>query len=435
MGKAEIAFQPRRLDRRTHRGRRPPPASLPVLNGRFLRVIITQDMDAMRPQSSYITRRLTVRFLTPAFLGDAEQKGRWRTPPFKALLRQWWRVAYAAAKNFNVNVLDMREIEGRLFGNAWLTRRENGREKLAAERSKVRLRLSGWDQGTLPNWTGLEAQGMPHPEVQRQSIGPHLYLGYGPLAFAQGGTALQRVPAIKAGESADLYIAVPKGEASPIEQALYLMHLYGAAGGRSRNGWGSFVLEWANGDWPPDFKLPIRSWQQALAFDWPHAIGADGQGPLIWQTTEPSTDWKHVMRTLALIRMAVRTQFLFSAPEPHQAPEERHWLAYPVTNHECRPWGKNLRLPNTLRCKVRPSEKKPDELVGVVFHVPCLPPPEFAPQRAQIEQVWVKVHALLDELCKPAQQRRYPQGLVSYAAWKTQIQPELDKVQLQRAPR
>ncbi len=42
-----------------------------------------------------IEHRYTVRFLTPAFLGDAEQNGRWRTPPFKAQLRQWWRVAYA----------------------------------------------------------------------------------------------------------------------------------------------------------------------------------------------------------------------------------------------------------------------------------------------------------------------------------------------------
>ncbi|MCE2461531.1 MAG: hypothetical protein J4F38_12235 [Pseudomonadales bacterium] len=39
-----------------------------------------------------------VKFLTPAFLGNAEQSGQWRTPPFKALLRQWWRVAVAAAK-------------------------------------------------------------------------------------------------------------------------------------------------------------------------------------------------------------------------------------------------------------------------------------------------------------------------------------------------
>jgi hypothetical protein len=30
----------------------------------------------------------TLRFATPAFLGDAEQNGVWRTPPIKALLRQ-----------------------------------------------------------------------------------------------------------------------------------------------------------------------------------------------------------------------------------------------------------------------------------------------------------------------------------------------------------
>jgi CRISPR-associated protein Cmr1 len=28
----------------------------------------------------------TVSFTTPAFLGNAEQAGQWRTPPFKALL-------------------------------------------------------------------------------------------------------------------------------------------------------------------------------------------------------------------------------------------------------------------------------------------------------------------------------------------------------------
>jgi len=36
--------------------------------------------------------RYKVEFLCPAFLGNAEQNGQWRTPPFKALLRQWWRV-------------------------------------------------------------------------------------------------------------------------------------------------------------------------------------------------------------------------------------------------------------------------------------------------------------------------------------------------------
>lgn len=32
-----------------------------------------------------------VSFTTPAFLGNAEQQAQWRTPPFKALIRQWWR--------------------------------------------------------------------------------------------------------------------------------------------------------------------------------------------------------------------------------------------------------------------------------------------------------------------------------------------------------
>ena len=40
-----------------------------------------------------VKQSYTVRFTTPAFLGDAEQNGAWRTPPFKALLRQWWRVS------------------------------------------------------------------------------------------------------------------------------------------------------------------------------------------------------------------------------------------------------------------------------------------------------------------------------------------------------
>jgi CRISPR-associated protein Cmr1 len=32
-----------------------------------------------------IKKEFTVRFNTPAFLGDAEQTGAWRTPPFKSI--------------------------------------------------------------------------------------------------------------------------------------------------------------------------------------------------------------------------------------------------------------------------------------------------------------------------------------------------------------
>ena len=56
----------------------------------------------------------TLQFCAPAFLGNAEQSGQWRTPPFKAQLRQWWRVAYAASNQFHVNVEAMRREEGRM---------------------------------------------------------------------------------------------------------------------------------------------------------------------------------------------------------------------------------------------------------------------------------------------------------------------------------
>ncbi|MGB9605990.1 MAG: hypothetical protein ACPL88_08950, partial [Bryobacteraceae bacterium] len=342
---------------------------------------------------------LTVRFLAPAFLGDAEQKGRWRTPPFKALLRQWWRVAYAASQNFRVRVDEMRAKEGKLLGNAWLKQQVGGQIKSDFSRSLVRLRLEKWEQGRLNSWERLEARGIPHPD---------LYLGYGPLTARSTATVLKTPPAIEAGDQARLSLAVPEEEAPLVEQALALMHWYGTAGGRSRNGWGSFVLDPA-----PELKQPpLRDWRKALEWDWAHAIGRDENGPLVWVTVQQFADWREAMRALAVLKVAIRTQFGWSPSQQQNQPEPRHWLAYPVTNHPYPQWASDkLRLPNSLRFKLRPAEDGPGKLVAVIFHMPCLPPDEFgaARHRPAIESTWRQVHALLDELVKPADcDRIYP---------------------------
>jgi CRISPR-associated protein Cmr1 len=179
------------------------------------------------------TVQYTVTFQTPAFLGDAQQNGRWRTTPFKAQLRQWWRVAYAAKHGFRVSVADMRREEGLLFGNAWL---ENDFRK-----SLVRLRLDRWDEGKLEKASWSNDATVRHPEVKNRQgalipIGSALYQGYGPLVFdnQRRTTALKANAAIQAGESATLSLAYPEESATLIEQALWLMHRYGAVGGRSR---------------------------------------------------------------------------------------------------------------------------------------------------------------------------------------------------------
>jgi CRISPR-associated protein Cmr1 len=340
----------------------------------------------------------TVRFLCPAFLGNAEQSGQWRTPPFKALLRQWWRVAYAADNRFTVKIQDMRIAEGQLFGAA--------ADAGDSNKSRVRIRLDSWNSGTLKSWQTTGS--VRHPEVgsDGRNIGSDLYLGYGPLKFEKGLTALKANAAIQQGESATLRLALPPHtgdeEVARTRNALALMNLYGTLGGRSRNGWGSFALERLDGSPPLPLSLGaglLRPWREALKCDWPHVIGQDEKGPLIWQT-ETFRDWKAAMRRLAEIKIGLRTQFKFrDEKSPHPAPNERHWLSYPVTNHRVRDWG-DKRLPNSLRFKLRGDSRDPARLRGVIFHLSCLPPREFNPNRPAVVKVWERVHEFLDD---PAQ--------------------------------
>lgn len=347
-----------------------------------------------------LTRAYTLRFHTPAFLGNAVQDGQWRTPPIKALLRQWWRVAYAADQRGKVDVTAMRAAEGKLFGVA-------ADSEADSLKSQVRVRLTRWDKGRLPSWGGQDSERVEHPEVKTRDgrlapVGAQLYLGYGPLKFEQGQTALKAGAAINSGEDAGLSLAFPSGvEGERLDTALWLIHHYGALGGRSRNGWGSFGLTPAEAD-TPDLTDALAArltsrWQDALALDWPHAIGTSDGKPLIWQT-ESLPDWKAVMRRLAKLKIDLRTQFTFTTGRDAQQPEARHWLSHPVTNHNVGAWrerGKGeFRLPNSLRFKVRAEAD--GGLRGVIFHVPCLPPAQFKPNLAAIESVWRQVHAHLD---------------------------------------
>ena len=342
------------------------------------------------------TRQLHIQFQTPAFLGDAEQSGRWRTPPFKAQLRQWWRVAYAAQHQYRVNVKAMREVEGHLFGHAWLENDRDAKgEKVAARKGQVRIRLSSWDEGQLKSWQA--ANKINHPEVGM--VDSNLYMGYGPVVLPRGSRepSLKANAAIQAKEQAEFAIAFADEQAALLDHALQLMHHYGTVGGRSRNGWGSYSLTDATSASPLALVAPTRPWADCLQLDWPHALGADSTGPLIWQTA-PHKDWAGLMKTLAQIKIALRTQFFFKQGHT-PTPEDRHWLSYPVTNHSVKSWGGNARLPNQLRFKVRPM---PDgQLVGVIFHMPHKPPAEFGSSHPTLVRIWGQVHSHLDQ--KPAQ--------------------------------
>lgn len=352
-----------------------------------------------------------VSFNTPAFLGNAEQQAQWRTPPFKAMLRQWWRVVKAPEVGYDHRQL--LGLENDLFGSAL-----DGEK---SSRSKVQLRLSAWDLGPMADLPRMATH--LHPEVQRNgqavAVGTAVYLGFGPVTTTGSRKAI-------APETAPVYfkLRVPTAEVPGIRKAIQLAAWFGTMGSRSRNAWGSLHIEgegllgWAE---LCDSKLAeqsaLRSVPSALgdrlASEWPHAVGmcADGR-PAVWRVVAGSTlkegktayvgfeNWNQVMEQLAALKIGFRTQFKLNSGAPHIRVEDRHVLAYPVTNHGLAGLP-NARLASQMRFKV--AKAKDGKYFGLITHLPCAMPQAFferssvrPPEIQDQIAVWQQVHAFLN---------------------------------------
>ena len=354
-----------------------------------------------------LKKKFKICLNAPTFLGDAEQKGVWRTPPIKAMLREWWRVAAAPEQGYRHEQL--RQNEGKLFGNAWLDD--------DFSKSLVRLALEHWHAGKM---TALDNDPkVTHPEV-KFPVGSQLYLGYGPLIFQQG-VKLKNGAALQANETNTLSLAYPDDPTQKIEQTLQLIDWFGTLGGRSRNGWGSLSLSGQSTLTRQHGTLTgvLRPLDDCLKLDWPHAIGQDSEGPLIWESSASFSDWQAAMKFLAQTKIGFRTQesisFKNGIPHPnegkrknnwqlHRQPEERHLLAYPVTHHEVskqrqrgdeKPdWGDG-RLVNQLRFKL--FRDAAGQLRTRIYHTPHACPLPTTMSAAQQVAVWQTVHRWLDQ--------------------------------------
>jgi CRISPR-associated protein Cmr1 len=253
--------------------------------------------------------RYTISFLTPAFLGDAEQGARWRTPPFKHLLREWWRVLWwASHRDTARTVAAMRREEGRLFGHAWLeddtTVDERGRtSKVAARQSAVRIRLDHADaEGAARDvWKGRTSQGVGPLKSNDPTVG---YAWFGLANRGRGQTDRRR---LEPGEARALLLAYPLAHEDDIRAAMGLAHFFGTLGSRSRGGWGSLHVE---GQAPLDARgvQPYTdSLDGCLSRDWAAAIAADAHGPWLWRSRQTFATWDKAIGQGAKDRRAVRT--------------------------------------------------------------------------------------------------------------------------------
>lgn len=332
-----------------------------------------------------------LQLATPAFLGDADQRGTWRTPPLKALIREWWRIAVAPDVGYDVDVLKAREKA--LFGTAADDSREGN------QKSRIRLALQHWNEGKMHEHQPLAM--VRHDEVQRTKyqVEPLNYLGYGPIDRGR----LKNGAAIQANEVNWLKLVFPDANAKEIVLALSLANWFGTIGGRGRNGWGS--LEWrAQDDSTPALASMtlailertdcVRPLARCLDLDWPHAIGVDNKGPLVWQSMQRYGDWGKAMRFLAQTKIGFRVALGFVGGQVHREPQRRHVLAYPVTSHKVAGWeGANKgRLANTLRFKLHTESD--GTLRALIYHTPCKP--TLPHQGIDLLDTWREVHSLLD---------------------------------------
>lgn len=360
-----------------------------------------------------------VSFNTPAFLGNAEQQAQWRTPPFKTLIRQWWRVVKAPQVAYDHRELLRQENE--LFGAAF----DDGGGK--SHRSRIQIRLSDWHLGALSSVAKGEM--VRHEEVPGKHVGANLYLGYGPI----GGSVSRSAVKASVVAQATLKLRFPSEHGRDIQLALQMAHWFGAAGSRSRNGFGSIHFE-------GEFILPAKdlnstmlsqaglllSVSDCLRRDWAHAIGiGESNAPTIWRLLKVQGNqldgfdrWEDVMLKLAEIKIAVRTSefFIFTGggKEGHVKPQPRHFLSYPSgSRHSVQAWGKDGRMANQVRFKVH--RRLDGKFMAVVAHLPCALPQKMADavhaRVSEQSKVWSEVHRILD------MQKR--QGLIRLAGAST----------------
>lgn len=343
-----------------------------------------------------ITDEVTIRFLAPAFLGGASQAAEWRSPPFKTLLRQVWRMVRAGRGD---TLAAIRESEGALFGHAALKHRDtNGRESSWAFRSHVQLSLASWETGSLEAWPRLA--NVHHPNVQTARngmINAGLYLGYGPLV---GSGFKEGLSAIAPGEAASLRVRYPDFAQDDIRGAFSIIDAIGAVGSRSRNGWGSLAWQSSQFETAPAHQALqsiSRDLDDCLRADWPRAVGRDDRGLLVWQT-EPFLNWQQLVKPLAELKIAVRVRF---ADFQRFRFGSRHLLGVPLTHHSVEKWNKNTRLAGQLRFKV--ADAGDGRVLGRIVHIPCALPQALAkplghgaPSVPRQLDVWRQVHETLD---------------------------------------
>ncbi|MEW6574701.1 MAG: type III-B CRISPR module RAMP protein Cmr1 [Bacillota bacterium] len=179
---------------------------------------------------------LRLRLLTPAFLAGADQGvAELRAPSIKGLLRFWWRATQASNSR-------MAEQEKSIFGSAG--------DEVKGGCSAFTLQISPSRPANAISKSPFPKNGDTQYQVKGHSLNILEYLAYGTYTYQKSEhcNVFDR-SYIKSGQVFTLIIRLVRNDAlNAVVQALSAFYAFGGIGARSRNGFGSMVLETVDGD-------------------------------------------------------------------------------------------------------------------------------------------------------------------------------------------
>jgi CRISPR-associated protein Cmr1 len=248
-------------------------------------------------------------------------------------------------------------------------------------------------------------QPVTHPELPKP-VDPLVYLaGMGLLERGKPKNSF-----FKPDSEFVLTISYPPNKKEQMEKVLTLIQAFGAVGGRSRNGLGSFQFISEIFDKSIAAKtfsaIIMSDWKGCMKKDYPNGLGESQKGLLLWKTKGYHKSWEGTMTSLAETYIAVRAGNAHDVKLDPLDPGgvkgspkagERHLLGVPLTHHPISN-DKSERYASPLRFIIK---KRSEGYMGFVLHVPHAFSLKLPSSINQIE-VWEKVHNKLDALMERA---------------------------------
>jgi CRISPR-associated protein Cmr1 len=230
-----------------------------------------------------------------------------------------------------------------------------------------------------------------HSEVDSGRVDPLGYLAG--MGLIQGGR-----PKFSYFQPGGHFSLIITAQPQEVEAVLSLFKAFAAAGGRSRNGWGSLAITEKNGFLKPSAPVlqpVIKPFDDVFNCDYPHCLGADTKGLLLWKTQAVTKNWEDCLRELADIYVKTR----LSLNIKDRGKQDRHILGYPVTHHSVHGWNRHA---SGLRLLVRKSET--GLYSGYILHISHLFSKEMWREldTGKQKNIWRKVHVQFDGLMRRA---------------------------------